>query len=318
MNTALVRLLASRIAVAVLTLLFVSVVVFIGTNILPGDVADAVLGQSATPEAVAGLRHALHLDQPAYIRYFLWLGGLLTGDLGRSLVNDLPVGGLIASRLPNSLMLIAVTAVVCVPIALMLGITSAIWRGGLYDRAASFLTMSVVAVPEFVIATLAVIVFAVKLRWLPAFSDTVKIDSIGQFFRAFTLPVFTLSCVMTAQMMRMTRAAVIDTLRSSYVEMAVLKGARPMRVVLAHALPNAIGPIANAVALSLSYLLGGAIIVEIVFNYPGLARLLVDAVSTRDMPLVQACAMIFCAAYLFLVLLADVASILSNPRLRYR
>lgn len=318
MNTALVRLLASRIAVAVLTLLFVSVVVFIGTNILPGDVADAVLGQSATPEAVAGLRHALHLDQPAYIRYFLWLGGLLTGDLGRSLVNDLPVASLIASRLPNSLMLIAVTAVVCVPIALMLGITSAIWRGGLYDRAASFLTMSVVAVPEFVIATLAVILFAVKLRWLPAFSDAVNIDSIGQFFRAFTLPVFTLSCVMTAQMMRMTRAAVIDTLRSSYVEMAVLKGARPMRVVLAHALPNAIGPIANAVALSLSYLLGGAIIVEIVFNYPGLARLLVDAVSTRDMPLVQACAMIFCAAYLFLVLLADVASILSNPRLRYR
>lgn len=318
MNTALVRLLASRVAAAILTLLFVSVVVFIGTNILPGDVADAVLGQSATPEAVAGLRHALHLDQPAYIRYFLWLGGLLTGDLGRSLVNDLPVASLIASRLPNSLMLTAVTTVVCVPIALLLGITSAIWRGSFYDRAASFLTMSVVAVPEFVIATLAVIVFAVKLRWFPAFSDTVRTDSIGQFFRVFTLPVFTLSCVMIAQMMRMTRAAVIDTLRSSYVEMAVLKGARPMRVVLTHALPNAIGPIANAVALSLSYLLGGTIIVEIVFNYPGLARLLVDAVSTRDMPLVQACAMIFCTAYLFLVMLADMASILSNPRLRYR
>ncbi|WP_036012016.1 ABC transporter permease [Bradyrhizobium yuanmingense] len=317
MNKVLVRLLASRIAIAILTLLFVSVAVFAGTEILPGDVAEAVLGQNATPEAVAGLRHALHLDQPAYIRYFLWLGGLLSGDPGRSLVNNLPVAGLIASRLPNSLMLAGVTAFVCVPIALVLGITSAIWRGSFFDRAANFVTMSVVAVPEFLIATLCVIVFAVHLRWLPALSYADGFVSLGQFFRLFALPVFTLSCVMIAQMMRMTRAAVIATLRSPYVEMAVLKGARPMRVVLTHALPNAIGPIANAVALSLSYLLGGAIIVEIIFNYPGLARLLVDAVSTRDMPLVQACVMIFCSAYLSLVMLADIASILSNPRLRH-
>ncbi len=318
MRTALVGLLASRIAIAILTLGFVSVAVFIGTEILPGDVAEAVLGQSATPEAVAGLRHALHLDDPAYIRYFLWLGGLLWGDPGRSLVNNLPVAGLIASRLPNSLMLAGVTAVVCVPIALVLGITSAVWRGSLFDRAANFLTMSIVAVPEFLIATLCVIVFAVHLRWFPALSYADGIASFDQFFRLFALPVFTLSCVMIAQMMRMTRAAVIDTLRSPYIEMAVLKGARPMRIVLTHALPNTIGPIANAVALSLSYLLGGTIIVEIIFNYPGLARLLVDAVSTRDMPLVQACVMIFCSAYLFLVMLADIAGILSNPRLRYR
>ncbi|UVO30449.1 ABC transporter permease [Bradyrhizobium arachidis] len=318
MNTGLFRLVASRIAIAILTLAFVSAAVFIGTEILPGDVAEAVLGQNATPEAVAGLRQVLHLDQPAYIRYFRWLGGLLSGDPGRSLVNDLPVAGLIASRLPNSLILASVTAVVCVPIALVLGITSAIWRGSFYDRAASFLTMSVVAVPEFLIATLLVIVFAVNLRWFPALSFAAGIVSLDQFFRLFALPVFTLSCVMIAQMMRMTRAAVIDTLRSSYVEMAVLKGARPMRVVLTHALPNAIGPIANAVALSLSHLLGGAIIVEIIFNYPGLARLLVDAVSTRDMPLVQACVMIFCLAYLFLVMIADIAGILSNPRLRHR
>ncbi|UPK05790.1 ABC transporter permease [Bradyrhizobium sp. 170] len=316
MNVA--RLVLVRIAIAILTLGFVSVVVFLGTEILPGDVAEALLGQSATPEAVAGLRQALHLDLPAYTRYFLWLGGLLSGDPGRSLVNGLPVAGLIASRLPNSLMLAAVTAVVCVPIALMLGITSAIWRGSIYDRVTSFLTMSIVAMPEFLIATLAVIVFAVNLRWFPALSYSTEIGSLGQFFRLFGLPVFTLSCVMIAWMMRMTRAAVIDTLRSSYVEMAVLKGARPMRVVLTHALPNTIGPIANAVALSLSHLLGGAIIVEIVFNYPGLARLLVDAVSTRDMPLLQACVMIFCSAYLFLVMLADIAGILSNPRLRHR
>lgn len=318
MNMALVRLILGRIVIAILTLGFVSVAVFVGTEVLPGDVAEAVLGQSATPEAVAGLRRALNLDRPAYIRYFLWLGGLLTGDPGRSLVNDLPVAGLIASRLPNSLMLAAVTAVVCVPIALTLGITSAIWRGSLYDRGASFVTMSIISVPEFLIATLAVIVFAVNLRWFPALSYSAGVITVDQFFRLFALPVLTLSCVMIAQMMRMTRAAVIDTLRSSYAEMAVLKGAGRMRVVLKHALPNAVGPIANAVALSLSHLLGGAIIVEIIFNYPGLAKLLVDAVSTRDMPLVQACVMIFCAAYLFLVMIADIAGILSNPRLRHR
>ncbi|WP_253626044.1 MULTISPECIES: ABC transporter permease [unclassified Bradyrhizobium] len=316
MKTVLIRLVVNRVAIAILTLLFVSVAVFVGTEILPGDVAQSVLGQSATPEVVAGLRQALHLDQPPYIRYFLWLGGLLTGDPGHSLVNHLPVATLIASRLPNSLMLATITATVCVPIALALGVLSAIWRGSFFDRAASFLTLSVVAVPEFLIATLSVIVFAVHLRWFPALSYATGIVSLRQFFRLFALPVLTLSCVTIAQMMRMTRAAVIETLRSSYVEMAILKGARPMRVVLVHALPNAIGPIANAVALSLSYLLGGTIIVEIIFNYPGLGRLLVDAVSTRDMPLVQTCVMMFCSAYLILVMLADIAGILSNPRLR--
>ncbi|MDE5446770.1 ABC transporter permease subunit [Bradyrhizobium sp. CSA207] len=318
MYAALVRILASRIAMAMLTLGFVSMAVFAGTEILPGDVAEAVLGQNATPEAVAGLRHALHLDYPAHIRYFLWLIGIFSGDAGRSLANNLPVTELIASRLPNSLMLASVTAVVSVPIALTLGISSAIWRGSFFDRAASFLTMSVVAMPEFLIATLAVIIFAVNLRWFPALSYAAGMVSINQFFNQFALPVFTLSCVLIALMMRMTRAAVIDTLRSPYIEMAVLKGARPIRLVLTHALPNAIGPIANAVALSLSYLLGGTVVVEIVFGYPGLARLLVDAVSNRDMPVVQACVMIVCSAYLFLVILADIAGVLSNPRLRYR
>ncbi|WP_439402543.1 ABC transporter permease [Bradyrhizobium sp. DASA03068] len=317
MSLTVLRLVLIRMATAILTLAFVSAAVFAGTEILPGDVAEAVLGQNATPEAIEGLRQALHLDAPAYVRYFLWLGALLSGDPGRSLVNNLPVAGLIASRLPNSLMLAGVTAVVSVPVALTLGILSAIWRGSLFDRVASFLTMSVVAVPEFLIATLCVIVFAVHLHWFPALSYANGIVSLDQFFRVFALPVFTLSCVLIAQMMRMTRSAVIDTLRSSYVEMAVLKGARPMRVALIHALPNAIGPIANAVALSLSFLLGGVVIVEIIFNYPGLARVLVDAVSVRDMPLVQACVMIFCAAYLFLVMLADIAGVLSNPRLRH-
>lgn len=247
------------------------------------------------------------------MRYFLWLGRLLTGDPGYSLVNNLPIAELIAGRLPNSLVLASVTSVVCVPTALILGITSAIWRDSFYDRAVSFMTMLLVSVPEFVIATLAVVVFSVNLRWLPALSYSAGINPLDQLSR-LALPVFTLSCVLIAQMMRMTRAAVIDTLRSSYIETAVLKGARPMRIVLNHTLPNAIGPIASAVALSLSHLLGGAVIVEIIFNYPGLGRLLVDAVATRDMPLIQACVMISCATYLVLVMLADIVGVLSNPR----
>lgn len=312
------KLVARRLAVAIVILAVISVAVFTATEFLPGDVAQVVLGQSATPEAVAGLRAAMHLDQPAYLRYFIWLHGLLTGNPGRSLVNDVPVATLISDRMSNSLLLAAVTSAFCVPVALTLGITSAMWRNGIYDRLVSLLTLSAVAVPEFFIATLAVVVFAVHLHWLPALSSSPSIDSVGRFFRVFTLPVLSLSCVVIAQMVRMTRSAVIDALRQPYVEMAVLKGAGPARVVLLHALPNAVGPIANSMALSLSYLLGGVIVVEKIFGYPGLAQLLVDAVSTRDMPLVQAVAMMFCAGYLILVTIADVAGIVSNPKLRHR
>jgi peptide/nickel transport system permease protein len=318
MNATMARLVAGRLGTSLLTLLVVSIVVFAITELLPGDVAEVVLGQSATPEAVAGLRAALHLDQPAYLRYLHWLLGLVSGDPGRSLVNDEPVAALIGSRLPNSLLLAAATTVVSVPIALTLGITAAMWRGSAYDRAVTVFSVSIVSVPEFLVATVAVLIFAVKLHWLPALSYASDIRSLGHFFRAFAMPVVSLSCVIVAQMVRMSRAAVIDALGSSYVEMAILKGARPGRIVLSHALPNAVGPIANAVALSLSYLLGGVIIIEIIFNYPGLAKLMVDAVATRDMPLVQACAMIFCFAYLMLVTVADLSAILSNPRLRFR
>lgn len=314
----MLRLLAGRLAVGAVSLLFVSVAVFAITALLPGDVAEEILGQAATPEAVAGLRTALGLDLPAPLRYLHWLGGLLTGDPGVSLVNKLPVAQLIGSRLPNSLMLAAATTIVAVPLALSIGITAAMWRGSLYDRTVSMLTLSLVSVPEFLVATAAVLVFAVQLRWLSALSTIRDVSSIGDVLRAFAMPVLCLSSVIVAQMVRMTRAAVIDQLNAPYVEMAVLKGAGPIRVVLAHALPNAVGPIVNAVALSLSYLLGGVIIVEIIFNYPGIAKLMVDAVATRDMPLVQACAMIFCAAYLILVTSADMVAIAANPRLRHR
>jgi peptide/nickel transport system permease protein len=316
MNATIGRLLLQRFALALLTLLTVSVVVFAITNLLPGDAAEESLGQAATPEAVAALRAQFGLDQPAPVRYGRWLANIVSGNAGTSVVSGKAVAELIGNRLPSSLVLAGVTAAVSVPIALALGIMSAMFRGSVFDRAVNITAVSLVSVPEFLIATLAVLVFAVKLRWLSALSHTADIASFGGFVRAYAMPVFTLCCVIVAQMARMTRAAVIDQLDAPYVEMARLKGAGPVRIVLAHALPNAIGPIANAVALSLSYLLGGVLIVETVFNYPGIANLMIDAVTTRDIPLVQACAMIFCGAYLLLVMLADICAIVANPRLR--
>ncbi len=312
------RLIASRLGLAMLTLLIVSAIVFAMTGLLPGDAAQQALGQAATPEAVAALRHQFGLDQPALQRYLQWLFHIVGGDFGMSLSNSLPVSELIETRLPNSLMLAGLTTVVAVPIALAIGILSAMYRGSLLDRALNLLTLSTVAVPEFLVATIAVLIFAVNLHWLPALSYLSSVSSFGDLVRIYAMPVMTLCCVLIAQMARMTRAAVLDQLNSGYVEMASLKGASQVRIVLRHVLPNAIGPIANAVALSLSYLFGGVVIVESIFNYPGLASLMVDAVTNRDMPLVQGCVMVFCAAYLGLVLLADLCQIISNPRLRQR
>ncbi|OWQ83758.1 ABC transporter permease [Roseateles aquatilis] len=320
MNPQILRLLVNRVALALLSLLIVSAVVFAITALLPGDAAQAQLGQDATPEALAALRHQMGLDVPAAERYLTWLRGLLSGAPGTSVVTGMPVAEMIASRLPNSLLLAGITAAISVPLALMLGIASAVWRGSWFDRIASSGAVAVVSVPEFLVATLAVLIFAVHLRWLPALSTMGggADESLGQMVRSFAMPVLSLCCVTMAQMMRMTRAAVVDQLKAPYIEMVRLKGASPARMVLGHALPNAIGPIANAVALSLSYLLGGVIIVETIFNYPGIATLMVDGVAQRDMPLVQTCAMLFCAVYLLLVTLADLCSILANPRLRHR
>jgi len=317
-HSPLMVLIGRRVAAALATLIFVSLAVFAIAQLMEGDVAEAILGQSATPEALAGLRQAMHLDQPAWRRYLEWAGGVLTGDLGHSLITGLPMREMIGARLVNSLTLAGLTALVSVPLALALGIMAAVRQGTAFDRAISIATIGIVSVPEFLIATLAVMLFAVTLRWLPALTSTRDVHSIWDLLRVFALPVFSLACFVMAQMVRMTRAAVIGALDTSYCEAARLKGCSPARVVLRHALPNAIGPIANAIALSLSTLLGGVIVVEIIFNYPGIARLMVDAVATRDLPLVQAVAIIFCTAYLILVTTADVVTILANPRLRHR
>lgn len=316
MNHRILSLVMSRLLITAITLVIVSFAVFFATMMLPGDTATILLGQAATPEAVAGLRTAMHLDEPAVIRFIRWFGGLLTGDLGTSYANDMPIADLIAGRFINTLKLAGVTALFSVPIALTLGITAAMMRGSLYDRIVTVLTIGVISVPEFMVATSAVLLFAVYLKWLPALSFANEVHSITDLLRVYAMPVVTLTFVVSAQMIRMTRAAVVETLNTPYVEMALLKGASRKRIVLKHALPNALGPIVNAVALSLSYLLGGVIIVETIFNYPGIAKLMVDAVATRDLPLLQSCAMIFCVGYLILITLADILAILSNPRLR--
>ena len=316
MNRHVLSLVLGRVIVALITLLIVSFTVFAATEMLPGDVAQILLGQAATPEAVAGLRAAMHLNDPAILRFVRWLAGLATGNLGISYANNMPIADLIGARLGNSLKLAAATTLFSVPIALTLGITAAMLRGSLYDRIVTVISIGVISVPEFMVATSAVLIFAVYLKWLPALSFANEVHSLTDILRVYAMPVITLTFVVSAQMIRMTRAAVIETLNTPYVEMALLKGASRPRIVFRHALPNALGPIVNAVALSLSYLLGGVIIVETIFNYPGIAKLMLDAVATRDLPLIQSCAMIFCLGYLLLITIADIVAILSNPRLR--
>ncbi len=309
-------LVAKRLLIALITLVIVSFAIFFATALLPGDTATILLGQSATPEAVEGLREAMHLNDPAIIRFLRWTAGLLHGDFGTSYVNNVPIANLISGRFANTMKLAGLTAAIAVPFALTLGITAAMLRGTLYDRFVTVATIGIISVPEFMIATLAVLLFAVYLKWLPALSLTNEVKSFYDLLRVYAMPVVTLTFGVSAQMIRMTRAAVVETLNTPYVEMALLKGASRPRLVLRHALPNALGPIVNSVALSLSYLLGGVIIVETIFNYPGIAKLMVDAVSTRDLPLIQTCAMIFCLGYLALITAADIVALLSNPRLR--
>lgn len=309
-------LLGRRVGSAALTLLLVSMVIFAIAGLLPGDAAQEALGQSATPEQVAALRHEMGLDQPAPVRYARWLSGMMHGDAGQSLVAGMPVRAIIAERLPNTLMLAGMTAVLAVPLALVMGITAAIRRGTWIDRAINLASLSMVALPEFLVATVGVLIFSVKLMCLPSIAMVSAEASWSDTLRSCALPILSLTVVVVAQMARMTRAAIADQLDRPYVEMARLKGASLSRVVLGHVLPNCLGPIVNAMALSLSYLMGGAIIVETIFNFPGLASLMVNAVTSRDMPLLQACAMIFCSAYLLLMLVADMIALLANPRLR--
>lgn len=312
------KLIVKRLFVGLITLLAISVIVFLGTEILPGDVAQAVLGQAATEQTLAALRETLGLNRPAYVRYFSWLGGLLTGDLGVALTNGMPLDGIIGQRLTNTIYLALYAAIVSLPIALGLGLLSAAWPESAFDRIVSSITVFFISVPDFVIALILVMIFALELGWFPTINARPRWNS--DFFGtmgAVVLPMVTLVLSVLAHIIRMTRAAVLDVLKQAYIEMALLKGARKSRIIVKHAIPNALGPIVNVIALNLGYLISGVVIVEVVFSYPGLGRLMVDSVVFRDVPQIQIVAMVFCAFYVTLNILADVGAIMANPRLRY-
>ena len=318
------RMIMRRLGIGVVTLWVVSLLMFAGTEILPGDVAEIMLGQEATPESLAALRGKLGLDKPAAIRYLEWLGDMATFDLGLSLAGHSGTGGggatievLIGARLENTLLLSSIVAAISVPLSVTLGLLAAMFPTSLYDRTVTFTTLCLVAVPEFFIATMLVLILAVQLQWLPSIATMTDFESGWDMLRSLSLPILTLCFVLLAQMSRMTRAAVLNVMSSPYIEMAILKGVPRRRIILRHALFNAIGPIVNIVALNLAYLVSGVVIVEVIFAFPGLAKLMVDGVQVRDMPLVQACGMIFCATYVVLILVSDIASIVSNPRLRH-
>ena len=315
--SSLARLIVRRLALGILTIWAASVVIFVATEILPGDVAQAVLGQTATPQAVENIRKQLNLDRPAYARYVEWLGGAVRGDFGISLANRRPIATTIGPRLENTLFLAGVAAVIAVPLAILLGLLAALYRDTAFDKAISTSTLAAISMPEFLIGYLLIYLFAVQIQIFPSLARIHDGMSFAQRLYAVALPAITLTAVVVAHMMRMTRAAVINVLSSPFIEMATLKGVPRPVIIFRHALPNALSPIINVVVLNLAYLVVGVIMVEVVFVYPGIGQLMVDGVSKRDVPLVQACGLIFAVTYVGLNLLADILSILANPRLRH-
>jgi peptide/nickel transport system permease protein len=310
------RMVFQRILIGFVTLWVVSVLVFLMTNALPGDVAQIVLGQSATPESLAAYRAERGLDQPLLFQYFGWLSGMMTGDLGISKAGGATISSLIAGRLGNTMFLAALVSLISVPLSVALGLLAAMYPGTWIDRALTFGTLALISVPDFFIATFSVLFLAVYLGWLPAIANVAPENTFWEMARGIAMPLIVLIIVVAAQMIRMTRAGILNVMNSPYIEMAILKGVPRKRIVLRHAFFNTIGPIVNVIALNLAYLVSGVVIVETIFSYPGLAKLMIDGVQTRDLPLVQACAMIFCGTYVILIILADVAAILANPRLR--
>ena len=310
----MVHFIVWRLLATLLLLFIVSLLVFWACEILPGDVAQVALGQYATPENVQALRIEMGLNQPPLQRYLQWLVGAVQGDWGRSLVTKSPVSGLLSERVANTALLAGITTLIAVPLAIALGVVMAMWNGRALDRGASIVILALSATPEFLLATLLVLLFAVNLGWLPAVAYLSTGSSLGQTARALLLPTASLVVVVTAQIARMTRAILGNILTQAYIEMAILKGVPGRRVVARHALRNAVGPIANVVALNTAYLVSGIVVVETIFAYPGLARLMIDSVQSRDLPVVQACAMIFCATYVLLILLADVMARVFDPR----
>ena len=313
----ILKLIAQRLALGLLLLFAASILIFVGTSILPGDVAQSILGQSATPEALANLRRELGMNDPAMTRYFAWLGGVLQGDLGTALTNGRDIAESLGGRLKNTLFLAFWAAAISVPLAIFLGLLAVRYKDRWPDKLISAITLTTISIPEFMIGYVLIYWVAIKWRLFPSVAIINDSMTLGAKLNAIAIPVMVLTLVVLAHMMRMTRAAILNVMQSAYIETAELKGLSVFNVIAKHAFPNAVSPIVNVVMLNLAYLVVGVVVIEVVFVYPGMGQFLVDAVTKRDVPVVLACGVIFAAIYIGLNMLADIISILANPRLRH-
>ncbi len=317
MKNPLLRLIVRRLALGILTLIAISLLITVGVEALSGDVCTAMMGQMASEDKVAACHRALNLDRPVHLRYIEWLINFAQGDMGKALTNHRDVVDVIGNRVGNTFFLAIAAALIAIPISLALGVLAALYRNSFLDRSISMITLSGVSVPDFFIAYILMAIFAVSFGFFPAISNIDDSMSLAERITASALPVLTLTLAVSAHMMRMTRASIVSLMASPYIEMAKLKGINPSRIIVFHALPNAWSPIIQVIMLNLAWLVVGVVIVEVVFVYPGLGALMIDAVFLRDLPIVRATAMIFATVYVILNLLADVLSMMSNPRLMH-
>jgi peptide/nickel transport system permease protein len=311
-----IRLLVPRLGLAIVTLLVVSLIIFWAVEWLPGDPAERILGRGATEERVEVLRRQLNLDQPPLQRYMSWLGDFVRGDWGDSIVAQRPVADYVLPRLKNTVILAAFAMIVYLPASVILGIVTAIYRDQTWAVGLSVVLLAGTAIPEFVIGIVLILVFAVSLPWFPPLALIDQVESFPELVHTLALPTITLAAAMTAYAVRMMQSSLIAVMDSEYVRTATLKGLPRKRVIFLHALPNALGPALRVTALNIAWLIGGVVLVEVVFNFPGLGRLLVDSIRVLDTPVIEAIALLMAGTYIVANLGADLVSGLLNPRIR--
>ena len=312
----MLRMLLRRCVLGAVTVAIVSAIIFLGVELLPGDACTAFLERDAKGQMLENCRKDFGLDRPALTRYFEWAGNALQGDLGMSASGRKSIAELVGHRMKNSLLLAAVSLSVGVPMAIFLGVITGLWRDRPIDLFFSTAAILAMTIPEFVSATVLILIFSVWLGWLPGIVVTSASAPASEFFPEILLPVLVLALVMMAHILRMVRSSVIEVMAGDYIQMATLKGVPYWRIVFSHALPNALLPAINVVALTIAWLLGGVVVIEVVFNYPGLGRMMIDAISDRDLPVVQAIALIVASVYVGVNLTADILTMVANPRLR--
>lgn len=313
----ILKLISRRLLVSILILLVVSILVFVATMLLPGDPAQAVLGQQATPERLAALREQMNLNDPVLVRYFSWLGGLFTGDFGYSAATAGPVSALIGERISASLVLMGAAAVISIPVGIIVGTYSALRRGRAADHASTIISLVLAALPEFVVGIIMITLFSTTVfKILPSVTMTPPGEQVWNYPLQLVLPTLTLVLVVTPYIVRMMRATMAEVLDSGFVEMARLKGVPESQVILRHAVPHALAPVAQVIAIQLAWMAGGVVVIEFLFRYPGIGQALVDAVANRDVQVVQAISMLIAGAYIVVNLLADLVGIATNPKLR--